>query len=109
MARQEKQSTFDAAVFFLDSVLQQVCAVHLRSGRPGDQLSPTAAAVVAAGEALLQLVSSYHTTVVRGTRRVRLCEVMRSRALDSVRMALARFLLEAQLWWIFCFKRGAMR
>ena len=56
VARQEKQSTFDAAVFFLDSVLQQVCAVHLRSGRPGDPLSPTAAAVVAAGEALLQQV-----------------------------------------------------
>ena len=56
VARQEKQSTFDAAVFFLDSVLQQVCAVHLRSGRPGDPLGPTAAAVVAAGEALLQQV-----------------------------------------------------
>lgn len=58
VARQEKQSTFDAAVFFLDAVLQQVCAVHLRSGRPGDPLGPTAAAVVAAGEALLQLVSA---------------------------------------------------
>ena len=58
LVRQEKQSTFDAAVFFLESVLQQVCAVHLRSGRPGDQLGPTAAAVVAAGEALLQLVSA---------------------------------------------------
>ncbi|KAK9833279.1 hypothetical protein WJX81_002345 [Elliptochloris bilobata] len=57
---EERQSAFEAAVVFMESVLQQVCTVHLRSGRPGEQLSPTAAAVVAAGEALLQQVLGAH-------------------------------------------------
>lgn len=47
---------FEAAVVFMESVLQQVCAVHLRSGRSGDKLPPSAASIVAAGEALLQQV-----------------------------------------------------
>ena len=55
-ARQEKQSVFEAAVVFMESVLQQVCAAHLRSGRSGDRLPPSAASIVAAGEALLQQV-----------------------------------------------------
>ncbi len=53
---QEKEGAFEAAVVFLDSVLQQACTVHLRARRPGDTMPPTAAAIIAAGEALLRQV-----------------------------------------------------
>ena len=55
---QEKEGAFEAAVVFLDSVLQQACTVHLRARRPGDTVPPTAAAIIAAGEALLRQVRS---------------------------------------------------
>jgi hypothetical protein len=56
LGAQEKEGAFEAAVVFLDSVLQQACTVHLRARRPGDTVPPTAAAIIAAGEALLRQV-----------------------------------------------------